>query len=128
MKVWIEEEINSQEETKPTCLNIVHAPEFTQPTSRNFWSVLWWRLGFLADSPSSLRITDFEGTGSDRIAQATFVWAWRKKFVRREPPVQKKTDTKHTNAEDMVFDHGVWPIVLTSPTEARLQCLSINQA
>lgn len=58
----------------PTCLNIVHAPELTEPRSRNFRSTfLLQRLSLLAVSPSSLEVTDFEGTGSEKIAQATFV-------------------------------------------------------
>jgi hypothetical protein len=64
-------------------------------------------LRLLAVSPSSARITDFEGTGSDRRAQATFVPAYKKKIFRTETTVQKKTDTENENKET-IFDHGVW--------------------
>jgi hypothetical protein len=37
-------------------------------------------LRLLAVSPSSARVTDFEGTGSEKIAQATFVPAYKKKY------------------------------------------------
>jgi hypothetical protein len=82
-------------------------------------------LRLLAVSPSSARITDFEGTGSDRRAQATFVPVYKKKFFRSETTVKKKQIWKmKTKKRYLIVEVGQ---LCLPPIANRLQYLSICQ-